>query len=294
MNSYHISDLERLTGIKAHTIRIWERRYKLITPHRTATNIRYYDDEQVKKLLKVSTLLEQGMKISHLSELSDKQLNSHMLELARVAPDDVIIINFINDLTASMLSFNEAAFEKTFSSSVVRFGIYEAMVKVIYPFLKKTGLMWSSNDAMPVQEHFATAIIRRKLISAIDGLPAPSKKTRSFVLFLPTEEWHETGLLLSDYLIRSKGYKTIYLGQNVPISNLQDVITNTRPTHLLTLYIARQDAEKLHNEMYQLASRNKECEVLIGGTLQLINSVKKAKNITHLQSPVDLLNVLKR
>lgn len=294
MNSYQISDLERLTGVKAHTIRIWERRYKLITPHRTATNIRYYDDEQVKKLLKVSTLLEHGMKISHLSEMSDKQLNSHMLELERVAPDDVIVTNFINDLTASMLTFNEAAFEKTFSSSVVRFGMYEAMVQVVYPFLKKTGLMWSSNDAMPVQEHFATAIIRRKLISAIDGLQAPSKKSRAFVLFLPTEEWHETGLLLSDYLIRSKGYKTIYLGQNVPIYNLQEVISNVKPTHLLTLYIARQDNNKLHNEMYQLALRNKECEVMIGGAPGLIDSVKKAKNITLLQSPVDLLNALKR
>lgn len=248
----------------------------------------------MKKLLKVSTLLEQGIKISRLSEMSDKQLNSHILALEKAAPNDVIVTNFINDLTASMLSFDEGAFEKAFSSAVVRFGMYEAMLKVIYPFLKKTGLMWSSSDAMPVQEHFATSIIRRKLISAIDGLPAPTKKSRSFVLFLPTEEWHETGLLLSDYLIRSKGYKTIYLSQNVPLSNLQDVIRNTRPTHLLTLYIARHDSDKLYNEMYQLALRNKECELLIGGSPGLSDSVKKAKNISFLQSPADLLDFLKR
>lgn len=294
MNSYHISDLERLTGIKAHTLRVWERRYKLIQPHRTDTNIRYYDDEQVKKLLKVSSLLEHGFKISKISALSEKQLNLQIQELEKVAPGDVITTNFINDLTAAMLTFDEPGFEKTFSSAVVRFGMYEAMVKVIYPFLKRTGLMWSSNETMPVQEHFATAIIRRKLIVAIDGLPSPSKKSRSFILFLPTEEWHETGLLLSDYLIRAKGYKTIYLSQNVPIGNLQEVINNIRPTHLLTLYISRQDLDKLHTEMFNLAVKNKNCEVLIGGSKDLIESVKKAKNITLLESPVDLLAILKR
>lgn len=294
MNSYHISDLERLTGIKAHTIRIWERRYKLIKPHRTSTNIRYYDDEQVKKLLKVSTLLEQGIKISKISELTDKQLNTHIQDIEKVAPEDVIITSFIHELTSAMLGFDEAAFEKTFTAAVVRFGMYENMVRVIYPFLKKTGLMWSANEAMPVQEHFATAIIRRKLIAAIDGLPAPSKKSKSFILFLPGDEWHETGLLLSDYIIRSKGFKTIYLSQNVPIANLQEAINNTNPSHILTLYIARQDGEKLQNEMFQLAQQNKDCEILIGGTTFLIESVKKAKNIVLLQSPVDLINLLKR
>ncbi len=294
MNSYHISDLERLTGIKAHTIRIWERRYKLIKPHRTTTNIRYYDDEQVKKLLKVSTLLEQGIKISKISELSEKQLNSHIQDIEKVAPEDVIITNFVNELTSSMLFFDEAAFEKAFNSAVVRFGMYEAMIRVIYPFLKKTGLMWTANEAMPVQEHFATSIIRRKLIAAIDGLPAPSKKSRSFVLFLPSDEWHETALLLSDYLIRSKGYKTIYLSQNVPVANVQEVIDNTHPTHLLTLYITRQDNEKLQNEMFQLAQKNKDCEILIAGTPFLLESVKKAKNTTILQSPGDLIQILKR
>lgn len=294
VNSYHISDLERLTGIKAHTIRIWERRYHLITPHRTSTNIRYYDDEQVKKLLKVSTLLDQGMKISHIAELSDKQLNQHILELEQVATTDVMATNLVNDLTASMLSFDEAAFEKAFNASVVRFGMYEAMLKVIYPFLKKTGLMWTSDDAMPVQEHFATAIIRRKLIVAIDGLPAPTRRSRSFVLFLPTEEWHETGLLFSDYLIRSKGYRTIYLSQNVPVANIQDVIRNTKPTHLLTLYTARQESDKLYHEMYELATRHKQCELLIGGASSLSESVKKAKNMRFLNSPVELLELLKR
>jgi MerR family transcriptional regulator, light-induced transcriptional regulator len=293
MNTYQISDLERLTGIKSHTLRIWERRYKLIEPHRTATNIRYYDDDQVKKLLKVSTLINQGMKISAISELSDRQLNTHIHDLDKGAPGDAIAAALINDLAASMLTFDEAAFEKVFSSAVVRFGMYEAMIRVFYPFLKKIGLMWSSDQSMPVQEHFASAIIRRKLIVAIDGLPAPSKKSKTFLLFLPTDEWHETGLLLSDYIIRSRGFKTVYLSQNVPLSNLQNVIDNTKPTHLLTLYIARQGLKKLHTEMHGVATRNKNCQVWIAGSEALIKNVKKAKNITMLFSPVDLIHLLK-
>lgn len=192
-----------------------------------------------------------------------------------------------------MLTFDEPVFEKVLSSAVVRFGMYEAMIRVFYPFLKKTGLMWSSSEAMPVQEHFASAIIRRKLIVAIDGLPAPSKKNKMFLLFLPAYEWHETGLLLSDYIIRSKGFKTVYLSQNVPVPNLQSVISNTKPSHLLTLYTARQDQDKLQTEMYDLALRNKNCQLLIGGSDALLNTVKKAKNMTFLSSPAHLISFLK-
>lgn len=294
MNSYQINDLQRLTGINAHTIRMWERRYNLIKPHRTQTNIRYYDDEQVKKLLNVSTLLNHGMKISRIAELSDAQMHSQIQDLGKVAEGDAICAGFINELTASMLAFDEQAFEKSLSAVIVRFGMYEAMIRVFYPFMKNAGIMWISNEAMPVQEHFATALIRRKLIAAIDGLPAASRKNKLFLLFLPSEEWHETGLLFADYIIRSKGYKTIYLGQNVPMENLQQVIENKQPTHFLTFYITPQKADKVQAEVSLLARKNKECQILISGADAILKSVKKAKNISFLTSPEDLISLLKR
>ncbi len=292
MNSYQISDLERLTGIKAHTIRIWEKRYKLIKPHRTATNIRYYDDEQAKKLLNVSTLLAEGFKISKIAELSQKQLNNHIQGLQKHASDDAICVGFINDLIAAMLVFDEPVFEKAFSSAVTRFGMYDAMLKVFYPFLRKTGLMWTSNNAMPVQEHFASNIIRRKLVAAIDGLPAAIKKNKKFLLFLPAEEWHETGLLLSDYIIRSKGYKTVYLGQNVPFQNLDEGIKSVNPTHLLTFFIARQNPATIKETLLSLAKRNKNCQILVSSSFLLEDNIKQSKNIILLHSPNDLLKLL--
>ena len=292
MNSYQISDLERLTGIKAHTIRIWEKRYKLIEPHRTATNIRYYDDEQAKKLLNVSTLLAKGFKISKISELNDQQISSYIHGLQKHATDDTICIRFINDLIAFMLVFDEVAFEKTFSAAIKRFGMFDAMLNVFYPFLNKTGLMWSSNDTMPVQEHFASNIIRRKLVAAIDGLPVATKKTKKFLLFLPSGEWHETGLLLSDYIIRSRGYQTIYLGQNVPVSNLDEVIKSTCPTHLLAFYIVRQEPEKIKQALLYLSKTNKACKIVVSGSFPFFNPGKQSPNIILLSSPKDLLRIL--
>ncbi len=292
MNSYQIADLERLTGIKAHTIRIWEKRYNLIEPHRTSTNIRYYDDAQARKLLKVSTLLAQGIKISKISELSEKEINSRIQELQHVVSEDAICTGFINELTASMLAFDENGFEKTFSSAVIRFGMYQAMLKVFYPFLHKTGLMWSMEEAMPVQEHFASAIIRRKLITATDGLPVSTKRSKSFILFLPSEEWHETGLLFSDYIIRSHGYKTIYLGQNVPANNLLDVIKNIKPTHILTLYIARHKPEDIVSDLLLISKKYPSVKLMVAGSFPLDQLVKKIKNITILGSPSELVKNL--
>ncbi|MEO8867503.1 MAG: MerR family transcriptional regulator [Bacteroidia bacterium] len=292
MNFYQISDLERLTGIKAHTIRIWEKRYNLIEPHRTSTNIRYYDDNQARKLLNVSTLLAEGFKISKIAELSEKEINIHIQNRQNNIADDSICLAYINDLIAAMLVFDEPAFEKSFYSAVTRFGMYHAMIKVVYPFLHKTGLMWLSSDAMPVQEHFAANIIRRKLISAIDGLPASTKKTKTFLLFLPTEEWHETALLLSDYIIRSKGYKTIYLGQNVPFQNLDEVIKSTKSTHLFTFYIARKSPEEINKSLIDLSKNNKSRTIVVGGSFDFTSILKKTKNIQVLTSPDSLLKLL--
>lgn len=292
MSSYQIADLERLTGIKAHTIRIWEKRYNLIEPHRTSTNIRYYDDAQARKLLKVSTLLTQGIKISKIAQFSDKEINLKIQESQKQGSDDLICTGYINELIGSMLVFDESGFERAFSSAVVRFGMFQAMLKVFYPFLNRTGLMWSLEEAMPVQEHFATAIIRRKLINAIDGLLPPIKKSKLFLLFLPNDEWHETGLLFSDYIIRSHGHKTIYLGQNVPAENLKEVIVNTKPTHILTLYIARRELAIMEKELTAISKQNPNLKLLVAGSYSFENSSKKLKNLILLRSPEDLLKLL--
>lgn len=292
MNSYHISDLERLAGIKAHTIRTWEKRYQLIKPYRTSTNIRYYDDEQARKLLKVSTLLAKGLKISKIAALSEKQMNQQLQTFQKVGTKNVQCAELVNHLISSMLSFDEIAFEKIFLEAIARFGMYQAMLNVCYPFLHKIGMMWAIEGTMPAQEHFASAIIRRKLLAAINNLPPVTKKSKVFLLFLPPEEWHETTLLFSDYIIRSKGYKTIYLGQNLPVHNLIDVVKSVNPTHLLTLYVARQSPEKIEQELLKIAHNILGKQLWVGCQYRFNPTLKKPKNLHFLHSPSELAAIL--
>lgn len=291
MKSYQIAELEQLSGIKAHTIRIWEKRYNLIEPDRSDTNIRSYNDQQVRKLLNVSTLLANGLKISKIAALNEKDINKKIQELQTLNVGDAISLSFINDLTASMLNFNEAGFEKIFSAAVNRFGMFDAMIKVFYPFLNKIGMMWIIESAMPVQEHFASSIIRRKLMAATDGLPAPSKKNKKFLLMLPPQEWHETGLLLSNYIIRAQGFETIYLGQDVPYENVALVLKNCKPNYLLTFYIARKKAEDMAS-LRKKMGLSIDTKLLVSGNIELTNLIKSEKNTDVLYSPADLLKYL--
>lgn len=292
MEKYQINDLERLTGIKAHTIRIWEKRYNLIKPHRTTTNIRFYDDSQLKKILNVSTLLESGYKISKVAALNEEEMNKKVQLVQENSSEDVANNAYVSDLIISMLAYDEAGFEKIFSAVVLRYGLYDAMLNVIYPFLNKTGILWVSDKAMPSQEHFATSLIRRKILAAIDGLPAPSKAEKVFLLYLPDDEWHELSLIFSDYLIRKSGYKTIFLGQNAPVRNLDEVLKKNNVTHAVTFSISRKKPSDLQNHIVAIKKHSKQVSFLVGGSLVTINEINQLKNVAVLRHPSDLLEIL--
>lgn len=288
MKFYQIAELEQLSGIKAHTIRIWEKRYSLIEPERTETNIRIYNDAQVRKLLNVSTLLNHGFKISRIAALQEKEINSRIREIQEQMSGSSLIHSFINDLTASMLDFNEAAFEATFAAAVTRLGMYEAMLQVFYPFLYKTGLMWITDNAMPVQEHFASSIIRRKLMSATDGLVPPTKKTKTFLLLLPPEEWHEIGLLFANYILRAKSYPTVYLGQNVPFDNVATVLKLTKVTHVLVFVVSRRHEAEM-SDLRKNMQIPSNVQLLVAGSPEMLQLIKDDKHTIILNTPTDLL-----
>lgn len=293
MEQYLINDLERLSGIKAHTIRIWEKRFALIKPSRTATNRRYYSGDQLKKLMNISTLLSQGHKISALAALTDKEIG-HAIERMHTADDaDVVIDAYIHDLTMAMLTFDEAGFERTFTEVVTRFGFYDCMLMVLNPFLKKIGLLWIVDKTMPVQEHFASAIIKRKIMAATDALKPPVKADKRFALFLPPGEWHEIGLLFANYIIRAKGIDTLFLGQNVPFADIKKITELTKPKFLLTFYISVKPKEEVQQEIELMAKENAGATVLVTGGEYLLGDLKfKGKNITYLRNPDALLTIL--
>ncbi len=246
MRKYQIKDLERITGIKAHTIRIWEKRYKLLTPERSATNIRYYKDDDLKKLLNISLLLLHGSKISKLSEFKDEEINAQVNEnLQKKIQIDKNTEPFLIGLTIAMIELNEEKFNQIYLKALHKMGFYQTMIQLIYPFLIKIGLMWRTNEINPAQEHFITNLIRSKMLSAIEDLPNVYTQKDEYILYLPQNELHETGLMFAHYLLKERGYKVIYLGQSVPFRDLKILVEYVKPTHVMTILTSTQTAEAI-------------------------------------------------
>lgn len=233
VNYFSIKEIEALTGVKAHTIRIWEQRYEMVTPKRTDTNIRYYDEQDLRKLLNVALLNKNGYKISEIAGLTEQDIRDRVMQLAIEKNDHE---NQLQALTLSMLELNEQAFEKLLSTAFLQMGIEKTMIQVVFPFFKSIGIMWQTGSINPAHEHFITNIVRQKLVVAIDGqnarLDGWSKK---YMLFLPEGEFHEIGLLFANYVIRARGHQVIYIGANVPYPDLKVVYDVYRPEVLFTI-----------------------------------------------------------
>lgn len=291
MELYKIQDLERLTGIKAHTIRIWESRYKLLKPQRTDTNIRLYSDKQLHKLLNISTLIRKGYKISELAALNSKKLAELVNNFAISAGNENLSslhYDLIDALIHATINYSEAEFEAVFASACKHLGLQRSMQDVIYPYLIKLGLLWNTEQIATVQEHFATHLIRRKLMTAIDSLPMQGKKGKKFLLYLPNNEWHDIPLLYANYLIRNTGWETIYLGQSLPQQQLLQVIKQTRPTHLLSFIISYRSAEDIISATSSLRHSFPSLIQLLGGAPEHIQNLILPKGTHLLLSPKDL------
>lgn len=223
MNRFQIRDLEEFSGVKAHTIRVWEKRYGLLAPDRTETNIRTYSMDELKVILNVAFLNQNGFKISKIAALTPSDREQLVRKVARtqVTGNDVL-----NSLKLAMLSFDEVLFDSV-SSKFRDVNGFRALVEQVYvPLLEKIGLLWQSSAICPAQEHFVSNLIRHKIIFATGSLPLSSaKRDRTFILFLPENEIHELGLLYIDYLLRAKGERTVYLGQSLPMDDLEQVVS---------------------------------------------------------------------
>lgn len=262
---YTIRDLESLSGVKAHTIRIWEKRYNLLEPDRTGTNIRRYDTDQLRKVLNVALLISQGKKISKVSAYNDDQLSTEVRKLMEGQKmPDLSVDNQINQLTVAMIGFDEQAFNKLFSAVILHHGLVAAFEKVLYPFLEKIGLLWCAGEINPAMEHFITNLIRQKLFSALDGRFTEQSGPQIWLLFLPQGEYHDIGLLMSYYTIKNRGQRVIYLGQDVPFENLSSTIEFIRPTHLLSFFRTGNDVSERKQFVEDLAGLFPEMRICVG------------------------------
>jgi DNA-binding transcriptional MerR regulator len=231
MNAFTIKDLENLSGIKAHTIRIWEQRYTFLKPQRTGTNIRYYSNEELKMILNIALLNKYGYKISHIDKMKREELSDKIVSLSNsIAQQE----RMINELIQNMIDLDIEKFELLLDNYISARGIEKAITQVIFPFLEKIGILWLTNHINPAQEHLVTNVIRQKLIVGIESIFTNYNLNKTVLLFLPEGEHHELGLLYMYYLLKNKGIKIIYLGANVPVKDVEFVAGIKRPDYLYT------------------------------------------------------------
>jgi MerR family transcriptional regulator, light-induced transcriptional regulator len=231
MNTFTIKDLENLSGIKAHTIRIWEQRYSFLKPCRTETNIRYYSSQELKTILNIALLNKYGFKISHIDKMGEQELQGKITALAHT---EAYRERIVNDLIHHMIDLDTDNFESILDNYIITKGIDKTITHVIFPFLERIGILWLTNHINPVQEHLVCNIMRQKLIVGIEGVTTHTFVNKKILLFLPEGEHHEIGLLYVHYLLKKRGARVFYLGANVPMADVGFMCKHKTPDFLYT------------------------------------------------------------
>jgi DNA-binding transcriptional MerR regulator/methylmalonyl-CoA mutase cobalamin-binding subunit len=290
-NKLFIKDLENITGIKAHTIRIWEQRYKLIEPHRTDTGIRYYDEDQLRLILNVSILNNNGFKISKIAEMSLEEIYDKCQQLSEsVSKYD----GQIQSLISTMMTFDEREFNKILSINILKMGIEETMIQVVFPFMDQIGLLWLSGSIHPAHEHFISNLIRQRLHVAIDNLNySVTSESRKFLVFVPTGENHDISIMFANYVLRSRGHEVIYLGTQTPFEDLYTIFDMRKPDFIFSIITALNSNVSIQTFINSLGKHWKDTEILLSGN-QIINrkDLKIPENVNVLNSPMALFDFL--
>lgn len=262
---YSIKDLERLSGIKAHTLRIWEQRYDLLHPQRTDTNIRYYSNEDLKKILNVSLLNQHGYKISNIASLSEDNLYREAEKLLNRFEKES---DQVENLMLALLDWDESIFEGHVQDSIRHFGLENTLEKILFPFLRQLGNMWQAGIVNPAQEHFISNLVRQKIIVETDKLGHKSEAgSKRMVLYLPHNELHEMGLLYANYLCRKRGYRCLYLGQSVPFDDLRDVCELVQPDFIITILTSCFNQEDAKAYLQRCQETFRKGQFLVSGRL---------------------------
>lgn len=265
LSTFSIKDLETITGIKAHTLRIWEQRYKLIEPKRTPTNIRYYTDEDLRFILNVSILNNSGIKISEIAAMKAEDIREKVVSLSENSNS---FSAQVKSLSKAMFALDEAGFNRILADSILRSGLEDTMIRLVFPFLHQIGVLWVTGAIHPAHEHFITNLIRQKLFVAIDAQTGKTQeKGKKFLLFLPESEPHEIGLLFANYMLRARGHDVVYLGQNLPFEDLRHVFDFYEPEYVVSVLTSGMNPEEVQHFVDRIALSWPRAHILLTGYL---------------------------
>ena len=290
-NEFSIKDLENLSGIKAHTIRIWEKRYNLLQPNRTDTNIRNYDLANLQKLLNVTFLNKNGYKISKISKLNANDITSQVNEIALKTNAEN---HAINSFKVAMLNFDQVLFYKIYNNLRKEKSFKEIVNDVFMPFLTELGTLWQTDTISIAHEHFVSTLIKQKILLNIEKLQVQTKtsKKQTFVLYLPMNEIHDIGLLFTQYELVSRGYHCIYLGPTVPIESLSSLLNYYDDLVFISYFTVKPEKDHINDylkEFNEVILKSTKNELwILGRLLEHVNSsnilpqIKKFLSIENL------------
>jgi len=289
VKKYSISDIEGLIGIKAHTIRAWESRYNLVPPKRTPTNIRFYDEDDLRALLNIVTLNGKGYKISRIAQMNKRQISDLVTQFQADWNNDSVQILHLSEAT---LKYDEVAFADILAGCIEEMGLTKTMDLVLFPFMKKVGMLWQTGAIDPSHEHFASNLIRDRIIVEIDKVVKPEKENpKRFLLFLPETEMHETGLLFARYLLKKCGMDTLYLGQEIPYPDVKKVIASYQPDYtfiVLTSLNLGKDINKIIGKVMD----HLDVPLLVAGSLISEFDILVHDKLTPLKNVCDIVEFL--
>ena len=289
MAFYKIRDVEVLTGIKAHTLRIWEQRYGMLIPERTETKIRTYTDEELVYLLNIRILMDHGMKISRLAELSRDEIRAKVAEIKLNTPAG----SAQEKLIVSLVDMDEELFHATLNEIIESTSLEDTFRQCLIPFFDRIGVMWLTGSINPAQEHFISNLVRQKIVSEVDKLKVPEDRSNPVMLYLPEHEWHEIGLLFYHYLLRSQGVYSLYLGQSLPYESVVLSIEKVQPRCVVSSWLTSVEEGFIHGYFAQLRRQFPELLIIAGGAQLGIHYASISNLVTPLQHAEDLINLIK-
>lgn len=295
MAIYSISDLEKISGIKSHTLRIWEQRYGILKPKRTPTNIRFYEDEDLQLILNVAFLNRNGYKISKIAALSKDDLTE---KVSAVSSVELGLDAELDVLTLAVIEMDEYKFNRILDSHIKQKGFEDTMIQIVYPFLEKLSLLWLTGSIRPVQENFITLVIRNKLIVATEALKLNTDRAaKKIILYLPKGEQQELSLLFMQYLIRKRGFRPVNLGPDMSIEDLKDACQINQPDYIFTILsetFSKVPVQRYLNQLAEIATdpNGAGCQLLLTGYLMASPSIKLPEQATILPSLNDAIEFL--
>lgn len=289
MSTYSVAQVESITGISSHKLRIWERRYDFLLPKRTPSNIRYYTDYDLRMLINIGVLTRHGYRISTVGKLTNAEISDKVVALLNdTAGEDE---DEIASLIISTINLDEELFNQVYQRQLIRNGFIKTVTNLFYPFLIRVGVLWSASKIIPAQEHFISNLIRQKIISAIDALPSAPSGAKKLVMFLFQGESHELSLLLASFMAKSVGWRVYYLGQNVPVDNVISTCEQSDIDLMVTMVTTPRvkDIDGLAKKLIESTG----IPLVLSGIQNNINELLKLKGILYVKNPDEMMSLLK-